>query len=200
MRIFCVILSVLVGYLLGSVSISILLSKYVYHQDVRQVGSGNAGATNAARVFGMQAGVLTFLGDFAKTALAMGIGWLLDRELGFYLAGGFALIGHCFPVYFRFRGGKAVSAGAAVALLLDWRIFLAAAVVFGIMVLLTKTASICSMGAALAVGIGAFVFDITVQGMILACFACVLVIFMHRSNIGRIFKGTEPKFSAGKKS
>ena len=92
-------LSCLLGYLLGSISIAILISRHVFHQDVRQSGSGNAGATNVARVFGLGAGVLTFLGDFAKTLLAAWLGSLLGGVIGSCLGAAFALIGHCFPVY-----------------------------------------------------------------------------------------------------
>ena len=111
------LLSGILGYLIGSVSLSIVLSNLLYHRDVRTQGSGNAGATNAARVFGLSAGVLTFLGDFLKTLLALWLGKLLAGENGILAAGALALLGHCFPVYFHFKGGKGVSCGAAIALM-----------------------------------------------------------------------------------
>ena len=151
-------LSCVLGYLLGSISISILISRHVFHQDVRQSGSGNAGATNVARVFGLGAGVLTFLGDFAKTLLAAWLGSLLGGVIGSCLGAAFALIGHCFPVYYRFRGGKAVSAGAAAALVIDWRIFVLAVAVFALAALLSKTASVSSMSAAGMVAVGTILF------------------------------------------
>ena len=190
-------LSCVLGYLLGSISISILISRHVFHQDVRQSGSGNAGATNVARVFGLGAGVLTFLGDFAKTLLAAWLGSLLGGVIGSCRGAAFALIGHCFPVYYRFRGGKAVSAGAAAALVIDWRIFVLAVAVFALAALLSKTASVSSMSAAGMVAVGTILFAPSTAQLLLGLFTCALVLFMHRSNIRRLIAGTEPKFHPG---
>ena len=190
-------LSCVLGYLLGSISISILISRHVFHQDVRQSGSGNAGATNVARVFGLGAGVLTFLGDFAKTLLAAWLGSLLGGVIGSCLGAAFALIGHCFPGYYRFRGGKAVSAGAAAALVIDWRIFVLAVAVFALAALLSKTASVSSMSAAGMVAVGTILFAPSTAQLLLGLFTCALVLFMHRSNIRRLIAGTEPKFHPG---
>lgn len=192
-------LSCVLGYLLGSISISILISRHVFHQDVRQSGSGNAGATNVARVFGLGAGVLTFLGDFAKTLLAAWLGSLLGGVIGSCLGAAFALIGHCFPVYYGFRGGKAVSAGAAAALAIDWRVFVIALAVFAVAALLSRTASVSSMSAALAVGVSSVFLAPTAAQRILGVFTGVLVIVMHRSNIRRLLAGTEPKFHPGQR-
>lgn len=189
-------LSCVLGYLLGSISIAILISRHVFHQDVRQSGSGNAGATNVARVFGLGAGVLTFLGDFAKTLLAAWLGSLLGGVIGSCLGAAFALIGHCFPVYYRFRGGKAVSAGAAAALVIDWRIFVLAVAVFALAALLSKTASVSSMSAGM-VAVGTILFAPSTAQLLLGLFTCALVLFMHRSNIRRLIAGTEPKFHPG---
>ena len=118
------IVAAVVSYLCGSISSSVLLTKLVYHTDIRTQGSGNAGATNAARVFGMKAGVMTFLGDILKTIIPMTIfGNMLGSE-GLAVSGACCLIGHCWPIYFGFRGGKGVSTGAILALMVDWRIFL----------------------------------------------------------------------------
>lgn len=193
------VLSALAGYLLGSISVSILVSRHIFHQDVRSVGSGNAGASNAARAFGIGAGALTFLGDFTKTLLAMLLGKALGGTVSMCIGGAAALIGHCFPVYYGFRGGKAVSAGAAVALMIDWRVFVIAAAAFGLAALLSRTASVSSMSAALAVGVTSLFFSASKVQTILGVFTCVLVIFMHRSNIARLLAGKEPKFHAGKR-
>ncbi len=93
------------GYLLGSVSISILMSKKAMGGDVREKGSGNAGATNMARVYGWSAGFLTLGGDMLKAAIAMLIGLLLLGDLGIAIGGIAAMIGHCFPVFYGFKGG-----------------------------------------------------------------------------------------------
>ncbi|MCQ2421108.1 MAG: glycerol-3-phosphate acyltransferase, partial [Clostridia bacterium] len=102
-----------------------------------------------AAVFGLRAGFLTFLGDFLKSVLAMWLGKLLVGDTGLALAGAACLVGHCFPVFFRFRGGKAVSAGAAVGLMVDWRLFLISMAVFLIVAFCWKIASVASISAAI---------------------------------------------------
>lgn len=193
------LICVLLGYLLGSLSASILLSKYVFRADIRTQGSGNAGAANAARVFGLGAGVLTFVCDFAKTVLSMWLGRLLAGQTGMVLAGFGCLIGHCWPVYFRFRGGKAVSSGAAVALMLSWKIFMAVLVAYCLGALLSRKASAASLCGALVLSIAAFCFVNEPLCRALAVFTTLLVFFMHRANIGRLLKGTEPDFKPGKR-
>lgn len=191
------ILCAVISYLIGSVSISILLSKYAYGKDVRSSGSGNAGATNVTRTFGFFAGILTLLGDFGKAILSLWLSDLLGGSTAMAIGGFACLLGHCFPVYFRFKGGKGVSCGAAIALMIDWRVLVIALAVFIIAVLISKIVSVASIGASLAVGIGSVIFAQNIPAMILGAAACALVIFMHRSNIVRIIKGTEPKFRAG---
>ena len=190
-------LSALAGYLLGSISVSILVSRHIFHQDIRKAGSGNAGATNAARVFGLGAGVMTFAGDLLKTMLALWLGNLLGGTTGMCIGGAAALIGHCFPVYYGFRGGKAVSAGAAAALAVDWRVFVIAMVVFAAAAFLSRTASVSSMSAALALGVMTLFFAPTRQQLLLGLFTSALVILMHKSNIRRLLAGTEPQFHPG---
>lgn len=185
------------GYLIGSISVSILLSRFVFGNDVRAQGSGNAGAANVARVLGLGAGALTFLGDFAKGVLAMWLGGLLLGSLGTCIAGIACLLGHCFPIYFRFKGGKAVSTGAAVALMLDWRLFLVAIAAFALAALLFRTASVSSMTAAVAVAVCAPFLTHDAALLTLSTFAALLVLVMHRTNIRRLLHGTEPKFHFG---
>lgn len=139
------------GYLIGSLSVSILISKYIFHQDVRTLGSGNAGAANAARTLGAGVGLLTLLGDFLKGVISMLLGSCLGGATGLAIAGAACMIGHCFPIYFGFKGGKAVATAAAVALMIDWRVFLSAFAVFAIIAALSKTASVSSMSASVAV-------------------------------------------------
>ena len=187
-------LAAVLGYLLGSVSFSVLLSKRHFHTDVRTQGSGNAGATNVARVFGMRAGVVTLLCDMAKTAAAMGVGQLLCGDVGLALAGGACLIGHCWPVFFGFRGGKGVSVGAAIGLLIDWRVLLIIVAVFALGMLLTRIVSVGSMLAAFALPIASLIVGVSVPKLVLAIFTGALVIFMHRANIGRLLRHEEAPF------
>ena len=129
------LLSALVGYLLGSISFAILLTKAFAHEDVRAHGSGNAGATNVLRVAGKKASALTFLLDFCKCVASVLVGYFLVKHacvangvdpemarLGMYAAGFCCMIGHMYPLYFGFRGGKGVVTTAAMMLLLDWRV------------------------------------------------------------------------------
>lgn len=186
------------GYLLGSLSAAILISKYLFGQDVRLSGSGNAGATNAARVFGLGVGFMTFAFDFCKCLAAL----LLGRHIagaGGLAAGGIAcLLGHCFPVFFRFRGGKAVSCGAAVAVIVSGWLALAAAAVFLLTARLFRRASVSSMSAAVAMAALSPLFTREAPVLVLTVFTASLVVFMHRSNIRRLLSGTEPEFHPGK--
>ena len=191
----CVILS----YLIGSLSASILISKLIYHRDVRHSGSGNAGAANTARVFGFGAGALTFLGDFGKGVAAMALSQSIAGELGMVLGGAACMLGHCFPLYFHFRGGKAVATGAAVALMIDWRVLVLAVAFYTVAALATRTASLASLCAAAGVPIGSLLFHVSLPKLLLAIFTLVLVLVMHRSNIARIAAGTEPRFTFGKR-
>lgn len=194
---FSYVIAAVVAYLLGSVSISVLLTKLFYHTDVRSQGSGNAGATNVARVFGMGAGVITLLGDAAKTVLAMLLGSWLGGQTGQAVAGIACLIGHCWPIYFHFRGGKGVSVGAAVGAMIDWRLFLVLVVVFFLVFALCRIVSVCSMSCAIALPIVSVLLGVDPPQMILAAITGILVLFMHRGNLLRLIRGTEPKFKPG---
>lgn len=199
-----VLLAVL-GYLIGSISMSIILTRYIYKDDVRDHGSGNAGATNVARVFGWWPGILTFLCDFAKCVLAFWVGKKLGgyaggawgAEFGSALAEITCLLGHCFPVYFGFRGGKAVSTGACVAFLIDWRLFVIILAVFILVFLWKRIVSISSICAAGAMILASPFLAGSRAEAALGIFAGLLVIFMHRDNIRRLKNGTESKFKAG---
>ena len=182
------------GYLLGSVSASVLLSKLAFRRDVRAEGSGNAGATNVARVFGMWAGVATLLADVGKTVLAILLGQWLAGDVGLCIAGIACILGHCWPVYFHFRGGKGVSVGAAVGLMIDWRVFVIIFLVFFVTFALCQIVSVCSMASAVALPVAACLLGVTTPKLVLAIVTGVLVIFMHRGNIQRLLHGAEAKF------
>ncbi len=192
-------IAVIAAYLLGSVSVAVLLTRKQFRQDVRDCGSGNAGATNVARVFGMKAGVFTFLGDLLKTALAVTLGGVLLGETGKCAAAAGCIIGHCYPVFFGFKGGKGVTVGAAVALMLDVRLFLFLVAVFFLAFLIRRTVSVSSVSCALAYPAGMLLFGHTgLAPVLLSVFVMVFVVFLHRSNIRRILNGTEPRFKAKK--
>lgn len=182
------------AYLFGSVNLAVLITKFVMKDDVRKKGSGNAGATNVARVFGMKLGVVTLLGDVTKTLIAAFIGQLLLNEIGVVLACVGCLIGHCWPVFFGFKGGKGIAVGAAIIAVTDWRVLIISLSIFAILVAITKMVSVGSIFAALSFPIALLFFEPTWYNMALAVFAALVVIILHRSNIKRILNGTESKF------
>ena len=192
------LLTAIAGYLLGSLSISIFISRSVLGRDVRKQGSGNAGATNMARIFGLGIGILTLFGDALKAVLAMYIGeWLLG-DMGIAVSGLAVLVGHCFPVFHHFHGGKGVSVGAAIGLMVDWRVLIAIVCAFFIGALLSKKVSVGSVCAAVAITISSLIVGVSTPKMALCIIGMVLVVFQHRENIKRIIKGTEPDFHAAK--
>jgi len=188
----------LLSYLMGSVSFSILMSKLFLGGDVRKKGSGNAGATNMARVYGMKAGVFTLLGDMLKAVISMAVGWILLGDNGIAVGGLACLIGHCFPVLHGFHGGKGVSVGAAIALAVDWRVFLVVVAAFLLAALLSRKVSLGSVCGSVAITVAALIFHVSTPRLILSIMGMIIVIFQHRENLSRLIKGTEPDFKAAK--
>lgn len=188
---------IFIPYLLGSVNTAIIVSGVMYHDDIRNHGSGNAGFTNMMRNYGKKAAIITFVGDILKTVLAVLIGWCVFGYLTAYIAGLACLIGHVFPVFYNFRGGKGVVCLATILLMLDWRLFLILLAIFIILVLGTKYISAGSV-------ICAMLFPLILNRMndtpfkmieIIALVIAVIIVVKHRENIKRIFNGTESKFA-----
>lgn len=184
-----------IAYLLGSVSVAVLLTRDALGNDVRKHGSGNAGATNVARVFGLKSGIVTLAGDMVKAALSGLAGKLIGGEAGLAVACLACLAGHCFPVFFGFKGGKGVSVAGCIALLLDWRFFLALVAWFAIMAILSRRVSFASCTSALVYPLLYWHFN---RGMSIQLAVCIImaliVLIMHRGNIARLIHGTEPEF------
>ena len=199
-----VIVCIAVPYFLGSLNFSVILSGKLYKEDVRAKGSGNAGSTNMLRNYGKKAAGLTLLGDALKTVVACSFGILIYGVYGAYLAGLFCMLGHMFPVYFKFKGGKGIVCLAVMILMTDWRVFVILFVIFLVIVLGTKYVSLGSV-------IGAMLYPIVLNrinsGMgnavrsveAIAVLVAVLVVFMHRENIKRLYQGKESKLNFGKK-
>lgn len=183
------------AYLLGSLSFAIIVCRLTLHRDIRNYGSGNAGLTNAYRTMGAAKTLLVLFGDIAKGAVAISIGGMLAGPIGKLIAGVFVILGHVFPVYFGFRGGKGVLVGATMLALFDWRIFLVAIALFILAVATTRWVSLGSILGAASFPVTMWIFyqDALLTGIALAM--GVAVIFMHRSNIRRILSGTENRFS-----
>ncbi len=201
----------LVAYLLGSINTSILVSKIALKKDIRNYGSGNAGFTNAVRSMGWKKGLIVMFGDIGKCALAVVIGQLLyigsmnfDAGAGGRLiAGTFVFLGHIYPLYFGFKGGKGVLTFGITILMFDWRIFLIAFSLFLIILFTTKLMSLASICAAISVLPLVVVFLQTpLSGtpmpfgyFFVALFMVLVIIFKHRTNIKRLITKTESKFS-----
>ncbi len=188
------ILSAIIGYLIGSINTSLVVG-FAMGVDIRKQGSGNAGATNALRVLGKKVGVIVFLGDFLKGILACLVGWLIFKN--HLISGIFAILGHVFPVYYNFKGGKGVSTVLGVLLFFDWKIFLICSAWMIIMIYLTKIVSISTLSGLIIATVLGFVLH---NGELIsyAILMLTVVIFItHRANIKRLLNGTENKF--GKK-
>ena len=200
-----------VSYLLGSIPFALLIGKY-YGVDIRKVGSGNVGATNVTRAVGKWAGRFCFACDFAKGALPVACcQWFLAREPIWLpaAAGAAAILGHIFPVFLKFKGGKGISTAAgAIFAIAPWPL-LAALAVWVVVFELSGFVSLGSIAAAAALPIFAFVFARHGIGSLLArnrwmllffLAAAVLAIWRHRSNIRRLLDGTEASFKKSKKT
>ena len=190
----------IVGYLLGSVNVAVILSKYFFKGDVREQGSHNAGTTNMARVYGMSAGLLTLVGDVLKTIVTMLLGRVLLGEMGFSLGGIACILGHCFPVFFGFKGGKGVAVSGGVAIMLGWEYALTLIGIFLVIVLITRYVSLGSLIAVLMSIPTLLIFGGYGTWVYLLCVVIIVSVwYMHRGNIKRLLTGTESKFVPGKR-
>ena len=182
------------AYLLGSLSFAIIVSKLTLGKDIRNYGSGNAGLTNAYRTMGAKKTLLVLLGDIAKGAAAVSIGMVLAGPVGKLTAGIFVILGHMFPLYFGFKGGKGILCSGTLLLLLDWRIALVGWGAFVVLWLTTRYVSLGSVAAAVSLPFTTyFVFHNTACTVLGTCIS-LLVLWAHRSNIKRLLSGTESKF------
>ena len=189
-----IILSALIAYVLGSLNFSIILSKTLFRQDVREGGSGNAGATNMARRFGKLAGVLTLLGDMLKAAVALYLGHLLAGEPGMAVAGPSCQLGHCFPAFYRFKGGKGVSVGLTIAFAACWQTGVAALLAFAVAVAISRKVSLGSLMGCAGALIAVFFFAPNSMRIWMTVVAAVIIIVRHSANIHRLAEGKESDF------
>ena len=209
------IIAVLFSYLLGSVSFAVVFSRAFSHKDVRDYGSGNAGMTNVLRSVGVLPGVLTFLCDFLKGVAAVLIGrylifafadpmGIIIPEYTAFFCGMACQLGHIFPVFYGFRGGKSVSTSVAILFMIDWRAGLIAILTFALMLIITKIVSASSIVGALTAPFslwfllsGSHPETIVAEVLLCAWIVAVLVV-AHWQNIGRIFRGEEKKLKIKK--
>ena len=197
----------IIAYLLGGLNFAIIISKYKFKDDIRRFGSGNAGMTNMLRTYGKAAAAFTLLGDMAKAAVSVFIGTILAGEAGAYIAGFFCVLGHSFPCYYGFKGGKGIVVTATMLLCLEPVVFLILFVIFALIVLSTKYLSLGSI-------IGMMIYPVLLNRMygflngteqepaipaIISILNAALVVWLHRENIKRLLEGKENKFSLKKK-
>jgi len=196
-----ILLSAIAGYLLGSVNTSLVVGKLFYKKDVRQYGSGNAGATNTLRTLGKTAAAIVVAGDLVKGILACLIGrWLAGEAdagvyAGEYLAGIMAVIGHNWPLYFGFKGGKGVMTAFAVALVLAPASALICLAVFIIVVAMTRYVSLGSMVGGAAFPLVTWIMGEPLFLVLTALLLAILIVARHSSNIKRLVEGNEKKLS-----
>ena len=217
MLILAILISAVLSYLLGSFNSSILVVRLLKHQDIREFGSHNAGLTNTLRCFGKGCAALTLVGDLAKGIVAvllskgicelLGTGLTAQNDVHFigYIAGIFAILGHVFPIYYHFKGGKGVLVGVSVFLGIDWKVFLCLTVIFAVVLAISKYVSLGSIIAAACCPVVTFLFQFWQRGDLpmwylwlntgLAALMGAWVIYMHRTNIQRLKAGNENKFS-----
>lgn len=192
------ILCAVAAYLLGSISTGVLLSRRLFHDDVRKHGSGGTGATNMLRTYRLKAALLTFAGDAAKAALAVGLGLLLAGREGGCIAAVFAVVGHMFPLYFGFRGGKGIACTVGAVAVLYPILLLPLAVLWAVPVLLSRCISLGSIiaGAALTPAVALWCHGQGAAPAIpVGCAAAMtlLILWAHRENMVRLARGEENK-------
>ena len=205
----CCLLAAVVAYLLGSINSAVIVSRLLDHDDIRKYGSGNAGMTNILRIYGKKQAALVVVGDFGKGILGVLFARLLFGWAGVtvmdggYVGALFVLLGHLFPIFFGFRGGKGVLTSAGIMLVLNPVVFIILVPAIVIMMLLTRIVSLGSITAAVLYPILTYAVQ-TMRGrpaMIDTLFAvlmAVIVIYMHRENIRRLLNGTESRFGQPK--
>lgn len=210
-----VLLSAIAGYLLGSINFAIIITKIFSKKDIRDFGSGNAGMTNVLRTLGKGPAALTLLGDLGKGILAVVLGNLFFQYIagettslyGAYIGGFCALLGHIYPLYYRFKGGKGMLVSAGILLVIDPAICLICLGMFFLIVLLSRIVSLASIITAITYPIATLIMRILVQASaqrilwetVLSALIGCIIIFMHRDNIKRLMNGTEYKFGQKKK-
>ena len=214
------ILAAIPAYVLGSLNGALIASKCIYRKDIRQYGSRNPGLTNFHRVFGIRGALLVVAIDMLKTIIPVIFGgwlfahftdmalsevWLFNFAFpvslfGQAFAGFFVMVGHCFPLFYHFKGGKAVMTAGTILLVLDWRLAL---ISWGLFIVITIITRYVSLGA--IIGVAAFPISMRIFGLgsypefTMAVLCALLLIARHHGNIGRLLKGEESKISFKRK-
>lgn len=206
----------IIAYLIGSINFSIIISKKVAGFDVREKGSGNAGTTNMLRSVGKKAAAITLVCDILKGVVSIGLAIIignisknLDKELLLQIAGISVVLGHTFPIFFGFKGGKGVATSLGVLLMSNWQLGLICLVFALVLMILTKMVSLGSCAAAILFPVlTLFInehYTVLTEGkngnvyFVYSVILAIIVLYNHRENIKRILNGTENKLSFSKK-
>ena len=205
------IIIAIIAYAIGSINFSVIISRKIAGFDVRDKGSGNAGSTNMLRSVGKKAAAITLLCDILKGVVAILIavivGWIFkdsDKSLLVQIAGISVIIGHTLPIFFEFKGGKGVATSLGVLLIVNWQIGLICLVFALVLMALTKTVSVGSIGAAILLPVltlfihNNYLISDGSGYLVYSIILAVIVAFNHRENIKRILNGTENKLSLKK--
>lgn len=225
----CILLTMIISYLLGSCNSAIIVVRCLKGEDIREHGSKNAGLTNTLRCYGKVPAFLTLIGDLAKGIIAVilsilifklfiGSGFpkerpdwyppIMDEKSIGYISGFFAILGHIFPIYYGFKGGKGILVSSSILIVIDPLTFVIIIPFFAIVLLITRYVSISSISAAAFYPILTFLLHYFIEKLpmancithvILVVCTSALLIYMHRTNIKRLKEGTENKFSFNKK-
>ena len=206
------IIIAIVAYAIGSINFSVIFSRKFAGFDVREKGSGNAGTTNMLRSVGKKAALITLICDILKGVVSIGVAILIgnivggdvNRALLVQIAGVAVILGHTYPIFFEFKGGKGIATSLGILLLTNWQIGLICLVFALVLMVLTKMVSVGSMAAAvlypvLTLFIGGEHYIVSGNYFIFSVIIAVIVIFNHRANVKRLLNGTENKISFNKK-
>jgi len=199
------VISLLIGYAFGLIKAAIIIGRLFYGIDILEHGSKNAGATNVNRIMGIKAGLLVFILDILKAVAAFVIATLLFDGGGSFFgttyvlpgiyAGLGTVLGHNFPFYLKFKGGKGIACTLAIILMIDFRVALITFTMGVILVIIFRYISLASLAIVLLTPILMFFFGYMLEAVIVSVVLCILAWFMHRENIQKIMTGTERRFS-----
>lgn len=203
MDIILIVSTLLIGYLMGSINSSIIICKIMTGKDIRDFGSGNAGATNALRTLGKKAGILTFLFDALKTVVAILICRLIfkdNTELAVYFSGIGAVLGHNYPVWFGFKGGKGIVVSIVTIFFADYRLGLIVFIASIFIMIVSKYVSLGSvLGSILLIILSLIFKNDNIPYLVFVFVISLLAIYRHKANIKRLLNGTESKLKFSKK-
>lgn len=193
-------ISIIIGYLFGCINFAYIIGRFHDHIDIRNYGSGNSGTTNAIRVMGWKLGALTFLGDFLKAIVAyVTVSLVFDSQIAAIYAGFGVILGHNWPVFLKFKGGKGIASTVGLIFAVDVRAGLVVAVVMALIIYITRYVSVGSLIMAVSMP---FIFYFTkaknIEFLVIGLILMGIAILRHTGNIKRLIKGNENKLGSKK--